>query len=817
MLSAYRVLDLTDERGQIAGSILAQLGAEVIAVEPPDGTRSRALAPFYEDEPGVERSVHHWAYNRGKKSVVLDLEDPAQPEQLLALLAGADVLIECYEPAERAERGLTPGELAAINPALVHVSVTPYGYSGPKARWEATDLTTVAASCTLAITGDLDRAPVRISQPQGFLHAGADAAVAALVALAERRRSGLGQHVDVSAQTSAMAGCQGYVLAAPVNAPPLVRYGGGTNMSGIDIQLVWECADGYISQMFAFGASLGPFARRLWDWMYDEGACTDADRRIDWVDFGMQLHNGEASVDEWERLKSVAAAFFRTKTKAEIMAAAVERKLLSAPAMAMDELASFEQLAARAYWHDVHHPAIDRTVRHPGFFARFSASQPEPVGAPPILGAHTAEVLDAEPRQPAVTSTTSGAINIDRYAAPLDGLKVLDLMWAVAGPSSTRILADYGATVVRVESIHGSDAPRTFGPFLDDEPGPDNTALYQTLNAGKLGLALDLGRPESREVALDLVRWADVVTESFAPGVVDRWGLSYDEVRVRNPSVIMLSSSIMGQDGPLATMAGVGTMAAALGGFHEITGWPDRAPAGPYSAYTDFVAPRFTVAALLAALEHRERTGEGQHIDLSQLEASLHFLAPAILDYSVNGRVARRVGNDDPTMAPHGVYRSAGEDQWIAIACADKSRWHALCVLIDRADLAQREDLHDLAGRLQAREEIDEAIEAWTRERPARVAEEQLQAAGVASYEAQNSQACCDDPQIMHLRHIIDVDHPIHGTFPIENSRFRLSRTPALITSGAPTIGQHVHEVLHGLLGYDDDHIAELAALGLFE
>ena len=187
---------------------------------------------------------------------------------------------------------------------------------------------------------------------------------------------------------------------------------------------------------------------------------------------------------------------------------------------------------------------------------------------------------------------------------------------------------------------------------------------------------------------LDLVRWADVVTESFAPALIDQMGFGYDVLREVNPSVILLSSSLMGRGGPMSHYAGFGTMAAALCGFHHLTGWPDRAPTGPFSAYTDYTAPRFALPALLAALDHRRRTGEGQHLDFSQLEASLHLLGPELLDYAVNGRVADARGNDDPCMVPHGVYPAAGDDAWIAIACETDAHWEALCEVIDRPELA---------------------------------------------------------------------------------------------------------------------------------
>ena len=218
--------------------------------------------------------------------------------------------------------------------------------------------------------------------------------------------------------------------------------------------------------------------------------------------------------------------------------------------------------------------------------------------------------------------------------------------------------------------------------FIDGDESPEKSAVFHSTNAGKRLITLNLNSAEGKAVALDLVRWADVVTESFSPKAMSAFGLDYESLREVNPSVIMLSTCLMGQTGPLAMFAGYGNLAAAIAGFYEIAGWDDREPAGPFGAYTDYIAPRYNAAAILAALDHRRRTGEGQHIDLAQAEAAMHFLTPAILDYTANGRVQGRDGNADPNFAPHGVYPTAGEDRHIAIACETDAQWKALCEVL---------------------------------------------------------------------------------------------------------------------------------------
>jgi crotonobetainyl-CoA:carnitine CoA-transferase CaiB-like acyl-CoA transferase len=397
---------------------------------------------------------------------------------------------------------------------------------------------------------------------------------------------------------------------------------------------------------------------------------------------------------------------------------------------------------------------------------------------------------------------------------PLKDVKICDFMWVMAGPASTRMLADYGATVVRIESPTRVDTARTLAPYLGDKLGPDTSGLFANCNAGKLGISLDLASPASRAVVHDLVRWADIVTESFSPKAMRAWGFDYESLRRVKPDLIMLSSCLMGQTGPLAKIAGFGNMAAAIVGFHNLTGWPDRPPAGVYGAYTDYLSPRFTAMALLAALDHRRRTGEGQYIDQSQAECSIHFLGPAILDYTVNGRVDGRVGNSDPAFAPHGVYPAAGEDNWVAVVCRNDDDWRNLCAAMENETLAHDSRYTSAAGRLEHRDTIDSAIADWTRRFERTSIESRLQARGVPAHSVQNSGDTYADPQLAHREHFVALQHPSLGKFTVEGPRAKLSRTPAAVRRAAPSLGQDNQYVLETILGYDESRISELVALG---
>ena len=806
MLSSYTVLDLADERGILCGFMLAELGANVVCVEPPGGSRARTCGPFAEGLADDERSLFWWAYARGKRSVVLDLETLEGQARLRALATKVDVLIESRTPGEMARLGLDYASLSAANPGLVYVSVSPFGQEGPKARWAATDLTVLAAGGPLWLQGDDDRAPVRISVPQAFAHAGADAAAAALVALHERNRSGRGQHVDVSAQQSVTLATQSDVVASALGESMGSRYAGGMRVGPMVVRLVYPAKDGHVSITFVFGSAIGPATTRLMRAVCDDGFCDAALRDKDWIAFTELYLSGQETLETFERAKQCVADWTASKTKAELLQIAQERDLVIAPVSTARDVVDSPQLASRSYFQPLERADGGGQTKQLGPFARFSETPMAKPARAPRKGEHTDEVLAELAARPPVSFPTPERAGSD---LPLAGVRILDFMWAIAGPMATRILSDYGATVIRVESATRPDACRTMRPFVG-AAGPETSALFHSCNAGKQMLTLDLSRPEAREVVLDLVRWADVVCESFTPGTMKKLGFDYETLREVKPEIIMLSTCLMGQTGPLATFAGYGNLSAAMMGFFEYTGWPDRAPAGAFGAYTDYIAPKFNAAAMLAALEHRRQTGVGQHIDLSQGEAALHFLAPAILDTLVNGRVTTRSGNGDDRFAPHGCYPCAGEDAWIALAIEDDECFAALCEEMGRPDLVRDERYACAADRLANAAVLDGIVTEFTSSREAPALEARLQELGIAAHRVQDSAGCCSDPQLAARGHFIEIGSEAERTI-VECCRSRLSRTPARVAPGRPTLGRDASEVLERVLGYDGERIAQLA------
>lgn len=396
MLSPYRVLDLTTERGLLCGQMLGDMGAHVIKVEPVGGSSARRIGPFYEDEPHPNRSLYWWAYNRNKRSITLDIERDEGRDLLCRLVERADFLIESNSPGYLSERKLGFADLGKINPALIYVSITPFGQDGPKATYADSDLIILAAGGPLILAGDADRPPVRLCIPQAYLHACADAAVAALAAHHERTRSGLGQHIDVAAQQSVAMATQSYILAAPLGSPEMQRISGGVKIGPIEIPLVWPAKDGFVAMTFLFGSALGVFTAKLMRFLCEQGFCDQATRDKDWIAYGEQLFSGAEPLPEFERIKDLVRNFTRSYTKAELLQLAVERGFLITPVTTIDEVVESPQFASRDYFKSVAHPELGESFLYPGSFAKFSATPIEYRLRPPTIGEHNSEIYRDE-------------------------------------------------------------------------------------------------------------------------------------------------------------------------------------------------------------------------------------------------------------------------------------------------------------------------------------------------------------------------------------------------------------------------------------
>lgn len=807
LLAPYRVLDLTDVRGQFAGMILGDLGADVIRIEPIGGSQARQVGPLLPDAPESERSLSFAAYNRNKRSIEVDLDSEDGRRILLGLVAGADFVLDSGPPSLLDDAGLGFERLIEINPQLVHVRTTPFGSDGPMADLPASDLTITALGGPLCVTGEPDRAPVRLSVPQVWRQAGAEAAVAAMIGHTRMRTTGQGVFVDVSAQATMTWTMLNAMTAHAIQGRDFEREGATLQIGPVGFPLCHPCKDGHV---IALG--LGALFRKLRPWMLEAGTVDEAwIAREDWTTYDVRIFREGVFSISFEELTETFRRFFVTKTKHELFLPGLEIGATIAPVLTLDDMFSFEQLEDRNYFIDVELPS-GQTVRAPGAFARPSKTALEIRYRAPRLGEHTDEILNELETAP--RKRIPLAASEPKSALPLEGLKVADFSWVGVGPISGKYLADHGANVIRVESSTRADTLRAAGPYKNDEAGWNRSHFYGEFNTSKRSLALDLKHERAAEVTERLISWADVILESFTPGAVDRLGIGYETARAANPNVIMVSTCLMGQTGRCASMAGYGYHAAGVAGFFELAGWPDRAPVGPWGAYTDTIAPRLLITTLLAALDHRCRTGEGQHIDLSQMEAALHLLAPEMLARQTTDKIFTRNGNRADDAAPQGVYPCAGHDEWCAIAVENNDQWRALRTVLGDPEWMRAAELENVPGRLAAHDRLDEALAAWTRERKPRDAMNELTAAGVPAGHAQRSRDLAIDPQLRHLGFFQEFDHPEMGRVPYSGHQFRVSGYDNGPRFAAPLLGGESFEILAEELGLDPEEIADLMAAG---
>ncbi len=799
MLRPYRVLDLTDERADLGPMIMADLGAEVVKVEPPSGCASRKAPPLAA-RGGDAVSLRFAAFNRSKRSVTLDLDSDEERGQFRQLVAGADFLFENSAPGAMAARGLGFDQLRQVNPGLVYVATTPFGQDGPYANHVATDLTLSAMGGLMAVTGDADRPPVRISVPQAWLHAAVESVVGGLVAHARRVSTGEAQFVDVSVQAAVFWTILNATIAAAVQGKDIERNSTLLQLGTVTLPLVYPAEDGGVV-LVANGPTITPMI----PWLIEDGSIDPGwAEGEDWATFDVRTLSGQPTKHSYEAVMARIAGFLARYSREELLERGLQAGVTLAPVNRIPDVMRFGHLRERRYWQPA--KLAGRAVDMPGPFARATATPLRPPGAVPQPGEGNAELL-GRPRKPAGATP-------DGRTLPFDGLKVADFSWIGVGPITAKYLADHGADVVRVETAAPPDRLRVAGPFKDGQPGLNRSQFFASFNSSKRSLALCLKHPAAVEIAKRLIAWADVCIESFTPSTMKNLGLGYDSVRDINPSVIMVSSCLMGQDGPAAPLAGYGYHAAAMAGFYEVTGWPDRPPGGPYVAYTDTIAPRFLAATLMAALDHRRRTGEGQYIEQSQMESALYFLAPELLDYQVNGTVPTRMGNRSSTAAPHGAYPCRGQDQWCAIAIEADAQWQALRVVMGDPEWACDGSLDTAAGRLAREEELDARLAEWTAAQDAYELMAGLQARGVAAGVVQRSSDLLRDPQFAHRGFYRRLEHCEMGEIPYEGHQFRIRGYDSGPRFAAPGFGEHSAEVLREVLGMGDEELAEAFASG---
>ncbi len=794
LLSSCRVLDLTDESGWVTGRVLSDLGAIVVKVDP----------------PGVDRSATRWsAYNAAKEQLPLDITTPEGRECLDSLLTRADILLETAHPADTSfGDALDPDRIAALCPRLVHVSLTPFGRSGPKSRWLASDLELMAAGGAMWLAGEPDGEPMRVSEPQSPGWAGAAAALGALVALAERGVSGVGQHVDVSAQAA--------VIPALAHAPTFsdllgeipTRAGAfvtGRSVAGARFRAFWQCADGFINFILYGGPAGRRTNLRLVEWMVDHGHDPGPLRLVDWEDFTPT----NLAQDAVDALEEPIAKFFIGITKREFLEEAARREILGYPVSTMADIAADPQLEAREYWQELPTGENGTAERHCGAFVRVDGERP---GADAGSDLSRSEVLELF----STPETGGHEPSIESASSALGGLNVVVFGGYAAGPHIGKLLANFGATVVHVESVARPDGFRLeYPPFKDRRRGINRGGCFAYFNDSKLGVTLDLKNPAGSDLARRLLAWTDIVVENMRPGVMDRLGLGYEAGRALNPGLIMISTCNMGRTGPRAHTPGFGSQLSALAGFCGLTGEPGGPPMLLYGPYIDFIASTLGGAAVLAALERRRETGRGGWIDMAQYEAGLLFMAGALLDHERHGIVASRRGNRSDRAFPHGAFQCA-DGAWVALSCWNREQFSRLAETLGEPGLTEALPGADNPQQAE-RDAIDATIAGWVGAREAAKVASTLQGAGVPASVVATVADLFVDPQLAARGTWRRMPHPEIGSITCLFPPFDLSRTPGDVTRAAPLLGEHNDDVFRDLLGLSDDEYAEYATAGAFD
>jgi benzylsuccinate CoA-transferase BbsF subunit len=428
----------------------------------------------------------------------------------------------------------------------------------------------------------------------------------------------------------------------------------------------------------------------------------------------------------------------------------------------------------------------------------------------------------------------------EKLTKPFAGLRVADFAWVGVGPTVSKYLADHGAEVIRVESSTYPEALRRVGPFVDDKPGLDNSGYYANFNSSKLGMSVNLKHPRGPELVKRLIAECDVVTESFTPGTMAKFGLDYESLRQIRPDLVMISMPLYGQTGPWASYMGYGHVLQAASGYNHLTGWTDGPPIGTGVAYTDFLVPHIATIALVAALDYRRRTGVGQYIDFGQMEAAVHGLGTAVLDWTANAHEQTRLGNRDPEAAPHGCYRCK-DGRYVVVACFTEKHWEGLKGALGRPEWCDMDRMRRRWQRLDEQKEIDRHLGYWfedfTRHEddPEFYIEQDvpdapairkftthevmmhLQSFGVPCGIVQSPEEMHKDPQLAHRHHYWTLKHPVMGDRTYDAPSFRLSKTPAELSKAAPLLGEDNEYVYREVLGLSEDEFIELLANGAFE
>ena len=819
MLTGLQILDLADEKASFCAKLLADFGAEVIKVEPPVGDRSRQIGPFRGNLPHPEESLFFWYHNTNKLSTTLNLEIKKEQDFFRQLASKADVIIEAFPPEYLERLGLGYKRLSEPNPGLILASVTGFGQTGPYKQYKSCDIIASATGGQMYACGAHDTPPLKPYGEQSYYLASLFAAIGILTALRERNHSGRGQHIDISLQESVAATLE-HVLVRYLYEGEVFKRRGDYHPN--DSLYLLPCRDGYILLI------VDSYWDILVDWLDSEGMAKDLKEE--------RWQREEYRKQHWSHVIDTLTRWTKTHTSTELWETGQLMRLPWAPIVSLDEMINSPQLAERNFFISVEHTGIATRFIYPGVPYKFSHQLPG-IRRAPFIAEHNAQVYQEISEPNGVKSQSPQDFRKAKRA--LNGLRILDFTRILAGPYATRILADFGAEVIKVQSAKTATGAES-----------NTTGYFNTWNRNKLGITLNMDHLKAREIALSLTEISDVVIENFTPRVKSNWGLNYDALKDMKPDIIMLSMSAMGQTGPWRDYVALGSTIQAFSGITYLTSFPhkissglircarndgkeasgdrwkannDRAksyqypPPGLGYSYADPVAGLFAALAILAALEYRDKTGQGQYIDVSEYESMCSLLGPAILDYTVNHKVATSQGNGPGyiTAAPYGCYKCSGEDRWCVIAVFTEGEWQSLCHVLDNPAWSKEERFSTISGRQKHAEELNQLLEQWTIKHACKEVMNLLQQAGVPAGMVEDASDLTNDPQLIARDFFIQTEHPVLGKTTTDNTPIKLSRTPARFHRVAPLLGQDNHYVYKELLGLNEQELSQYIEEGV--